>query len=154
MEGEGGGCGSTSLDCVLPRLEEALPVPVAPGGASEGNAGCVLRERTEAVSALSPGRIFSSLGLFTFAIDDLGLSPPRGTEPGIFDLIELRSDRDDSFVSDFENDGYLSKPGPSSGVPDLFSPFEGWFPIFDMSLVADQALNPALFLLLRAIWRR
>ena len=94
--------------------------------ASEVCVDGVLFDRTDPVSDLSPNKLLSSDGEVRFAEDALGLSADRGTEPGILDLMELRKERDDSFVSDRENDGYLSKPGPSSPEePLFFSPFDG-----------------------------
>lgn len=67
----------------------------------------------EAASDLSPSTKFEE--------DDLGLS--RDLD-GIFDLIELRRDRVESFVSDLEKEGYESSDGPSFESV-LFSAFEG-----------------------------
>lgn len=89
---------------------------------------------TEAASDLSPMvSAFSLAGEFKLAEDALGLSCDRGTDPGIFDFIELRNDLEEPWVSDFENDGYESRFGPSPvGVLLLApgSPFDGWLPMF------------------------
>ena len=53
----------------------------------------------------------------------LGLSDD--TLPGILLLMELRNERDDSFVSERENEGYFWKPGSPP------SPLEGWLPMVD-----------------------
>jgi len=79
---------------------------------------------TEAASDLSPR--------FSSVVDPLGLSVDFC--PGIFDLIAVRKERDDSFVSDLLNDGYESREGPSPvGVsrPPRFASlsFDGWLPM-------------------------
>jgi len=83
-----------------------------------------VEDLTEAASDLSPG--------FSSVVDPLGLSVDFC--PGIFDLIAVRNERDDSFVSDLLNDGYESREGPSPvGVslpPRLASlSLEGWLPM-------------------------
>lgn len=65
-------------------------------------------------------------------VDPRGLS--LDTFPGIFDLIELRMEREDSLVSDRENEGYLLNPA-SSAPP---SPLEGWFPIVNRTVERSE----------------
>lgn len=59
------------------------------------------------------------------ALEDLGLSD---FPPGIFERIDMRREREDSFVSDLEKEGSDSRPGPDP-FPSEPLALEGVLPI-------------------------
>ena len=64
--------------------------------------------------------------------------------PGIFERIEFRMDRDESFVSERLNEGYCSKPGSLDDVlapSPLFLSFEGWLPMVWIGMKSWQVIG-------------
>lgn len=99
MDGEGGGTGSLSFR-ISRACRDGEP------GASEGFRPDMplADDFTDAASDLSSGDSLSCEAVVCNVVAEArGLSSDRW--PGILDLRELRSDLDDSFVSDLENEG-------------------------------------------------
>lgn len=106
MVGEGGGW-SSLLESMLLRLEEAPEA--SKGDASESWRRCAAGLSLRRVGVDAPGAASVSVGLVRLVVDDRA---PSLLVPGILALRELLTDREEPWVSDFENEGRDSSRGP------------------------------------------